>query len=80
MAVGFVSVSTNTISRFNPYSSFNEVYEMSRRYVRFNVGALFQIAIDLVGNGATKCISCPSWLQCSRTATAHNSSLKVSTL
>jgi hypothetical protein len=74
------SALTNIIGRFNPCSSFNEAYEMSRRYVRFNVGGLFQTAVDLVGNGATKCISSPGWLQCSRTATAHSSSLKVSTL
>jgi hypothetical protein len=76
--VSFLS-QTNIISRLNTYSRFNEAYEMPRRYVRFNVGALFQTAVDLAGNGATKCISCPGWLQCSRTATAH-SSLKVFTL
>lgn len=35
---------------------FNESYELSRRYVKVDIQGLFDAAVRVVGNGATRCI------------------------
>ena len=52
LAVRSPTIYVSLMSKVKPSPSFNEAFELSRRYVHFNIQGLFDTAVNVVGHGA----------------------------